>query len=50
LLGTPANIGYMPGALAQFLDGNYDPCLAATVRRPYGLYVVGGVRLLPTAA
>jgi multimeric flavodoxin WrbA len=43
LLGTPANIGYMSGALKHFFDGIYYPCLEATVRRPYGLYVHGGM-------
>ena len=42
LLGTPANIGYMSGALKHFFDGIYYPCLEATRRRPYGLYVHGG--------
>jgi multimeric flavodoxin WrbA len=42
LLGTPANIGYMSGALKHFFDGIYYPCLEATKRRPYGLYVHGG--------
>src|ERR1700734_2160239 len=42
LLGTPANIGYMSGALKHFFDGIYYPCLEATRRRPFGLSVPGG--------
>jgi NAD(P)H-dependent FMN reductase len=41
VLGTPANIGYMSGALKHFFDQIYYPCLDATVRRPYALYVHG---------
>ena len=42
LLGTPAAIGYMSGALKHFFDTVYYPCLDATVGLPYGLWVHGG--------
>ena len=56
ILGTPANLGYMSGALKHFFDQVYYPCLAATARRPYGVYVhgnndtTGAVRAIETIA
>jgi hypothetical protein len=42
VLGTPANIGYMSGALKHFLDQIYYICQDATAGRPLGAYVHGG--------
>jgi NAD(P)H-dependent FMN reductase len=42
VLGTPANLGYMSGALKHFFDQVYYPCLDETRGRPFGYYVHGG--------
>ena len=42
LLGTPANIGYMSGALKHFFDTVYYPVLQEKAGTPYGVYVHGG--------
>src|SRR3954453_6029681 len=43
LLGTPANIGYISGALKHFFDTIYYLCLEETRGRPFAAYVHGNL-------
>ncbi len=43
VLGTPANIGYMSGALKHFFDCVFHTCADDTKGLPYGLYVHGNL-------
>jgi NAD(P)H-dependent FMN reductase len=41
ILGTPARFGYMSGAMKDFLERVYHPCLDRTPGLPWALFVKG---------
>jgi hypothetical protein len=50
LISTPANFGYMSGAMKDFFERVYHPCLEVTVGMPYTMIVKGDTDIDGAAA